>query len=133
MNAYVKIFVVVLAISLPAVGLCADKGAANEKAAAGKVYRVSDVFKNKAQLNKQSVTVKGKIVKISAGIMGKTWIHLQDGSGSAAAKDNDLTVTTTQDAPSTGKTVTVTGTVAKDKDFGSGYFYPVIIENATIK
>ena len=31
------------------------------------------------------------------------------------------------------RTVTVTGTLAADKDFGSGYAYSVIVENSTIK
>jgi hypothetical protein len=64
-------------------------------------------------------------------VMGKTWIHLRDGSGSAAAKDNDLTVTT-RSAVTVGDVVTVTGTVRADRDFGAGYRYPVIVEDATV-
>lgn len=116
---------VVSALAFPALGQCAE--------AAAKSYKVSEVFKNKASLDKKKVTVKGKVVKVAAGIMGKNWLHLQDGSGSKASKDNDLTVTTSNELPATGKEVTITGTVTKDKDFGSGYFYPVIIEDATIK
>jgi len=133
MNRFTKALIVVTALSLPAVGQCADAGSKNETSAAVKVYKVSELFSETATLDKQKVSVKGKVVKVSAGIMGKNWIHLQDGSGTPAKRDNDLTVTTTQELPATGKIVTVTGTVAKDKDFGSGYFYPVIMENATIK
>ena len=62
--------------------------------------------------------------------MGKNWAHVQDGTGAAGA--NDLTVTT----PSTAKVgdkVLVEGIVAVDKDFGYGYKYEVLIDNATLK
>lgn len=133
MNRFTKTLIIVMALALPAVGLCADAGTKKEKSSAGKVYKVSELFAGKATLDKQKVTVKGKVVKVSSGIMNRNWIHLQDGSGSANKQDNDLTVTTSQGLPEVGKTVTVTGTLAKDKDFGSGYFYKVIVEDATIK
>ena len=133
MNRFAKTLIIASALALPAVGQCADAGPKGEKSSTVKVYKVSELFKGKATLDKQKVTVKGKVVKVTAGIMGRNWIHLQDGSGSPATKDNDLTVTTSQDLPATGKIVTVSGILAKDKDFGSGYFYPVIVEEATIK
>jgi len=133
MKGFTKALIILVALALPAVGLCADATSKTEKPAADKVYKVSDLFKGKAALDKKQVTVKGKVVKVSSGIMRRNWIHLQDGSGTPALKDNDLTVTTTQDLPAVGKVVTITGTLAKDKDFGSGYFYQVIVEDATIK
>ena len=132
MNVFTKTLVLVAALALPAAGLCAD-AAPKSETPAGKVYKVSELFKDKAALDKKQVTVKGKVVKVSSGIMNRNWIHLQDGSGSPATKDNDLSVTTSQELPATGKVVTITGTLAKDKDFGSGYFYKVIVEDATIK
>ena len=133
MNRITKTLIVVMALALPTVGQCADAGSKKETSSTGKVYKVSELFANKATLDKQKVTVKGKVVKVSSGIMGRNWVHLQDGSGSPNKQDKDLTVTTAQGLPEMGKTVTVTGTLAKDKDFGSGYFYKVIVENATIK
>ena len=133
MKGFTKALIIVFALAIPAVGLCADAAPKGEKPAADKVYKVSDLFKGKATLDKQKVTVKGKVVKVSSGIMQRNWLHLQDGSGNPATKDNDLTVTTNQELPAVGQVVTVTGTLAKDKDFGSGYFYQVIVENATIK
>lgn len=121
----------VIAMTLPAIGHCEEAKAS--KAAAGKVYKIADVYKHKDALDKKVVTVKGKVVKVSSGIMDRNWIHIQDGTGHAVAKNNDLTVTTTQNPPAIGKEVTVTGTLAKSKDFGAGYFYDVIIEKATIK
>jgi len=64
--------------------------------------------------------------------MGRNWIHLRDGSGVAADNTNDILVTTTQQAK-LGDVVTVSGVVRTDKDFGSGYAYKVLIEEATFK
>lgn len=103
-----------------------------EKATGPNTYTVAEIFGKKSELDKKNVTVSGKVVKVSAGIMGKNWLHIQDGSGNAKDGNNDLVVTT-QDIPKVGDIVTANGTLCKDKDFGSGYKYDVIIEEATIK
>jgi hypothetical protein len=133
MKGFLKALALVAALALPAVGQCAEAAHKSEKPAADKIYKVSELYKQKAALDKKQVTVKGKVVKVSAGIMRRNWMHVQDGSGNPATKDYDLTVTTSQELPTVGKVVTITGTLAKDKDFGSGYFYQVIVEGATIK
>jgi len=69
------------------------------------------------------------VVKFSPEIMGKNWIHLQDGTGVSGA--NDLTVTTSATAQ-TGDTVTISGVLVTDKDFGYGYSYDVIVEDAEV-
>lgn len=133
MKSFSKALLIVLALALPTVCFSADTSAGGEKAASGKAIKISDIYKNKDSLDKKQVTVKGKVVKVASGIMNRNWIHIQDGSGKAASKDNDLTVTTSKDLPNVGQTVTITGTLAKNKDFGSGYFYTVILEGATVK
>jgi hypothetical protein len=90
---------------------------------------VEDVFTKKAELAGKPVAVRGKVVKFTAQIMGKNWIHVQDGTG--AAGTNDLTVTTSATAKM-GDTVTVSGVLVTDKDFGYGYAYDVIIEDAEV-
>lgn len=90
---------------------------------------VADVFTKKADLAGKPVKVRGKVVKFTPEIMGKNWIHLQDGTGAAGA--NDLTVTTSATAKM-GDTVTVSGLLVIDKDFGYGYAYEVIIEDAAV-
>ncbi len=102
-----------------------------EKAAGPGAYTVGELFAKGAALNGKKVTVRGKVVKMSAGIMDRNWIHLRDGSGDPAQRTHDLVVTS-QDAPAVGDVVTATGTLAKDKDFGSGYRYAVILEQATV-
>ena len=90
---------------------------------------VGDIYAKKAELGGKPVKVRGKVVKFSPQIMGKNWIHIQDGTGDAGA--NDLTVTTSATA-NTGDTVVISGTLSLDKDFGYGYAYGVIVEDAEV-
>ncbi len=103
-----------------------------EKASGPDAYTVGEIFEKRATLNEKTAVVKAKVVKVSEGIMGKNWIHLQDGTGDAALKTNKL-IATSQDLPAIGDVVTVKGTIYKDKDFGSGYRYAVIMEKASIQ
>jgi hypothetical protein len=98
-----------------------------EKAAGGKT--VAELFEDKASLAGGAIVVRGKVVKFTPGIMGKNWIHVRDGTGVAGT--NDLTVTTDAFAK-VGDTVLVRGTVAVDKDFGFGYRYSLLIEDAEV-
>jgi hypothetical protein len=93
---------------------------------------VESLWKTRDTLAGKSVTVRGKVVKFNGGILGVNWIHLQDGTGKADDQSNDITVTSTDDTK-VGDVITVTGIVALNKDLGSGYKYPVIIEHARIK
>jgi hypothetical protein len=102
------------------------------KATGANAYTVQEIFANSAKLNKMKVVVRGKVVKVSAGIMGKNWIHIQDGTGTQANKNHNL-VCTSQDMADVDDVVTVSGVLAKDKDFGGGYKYSAIVEDATIK
>ena len=54
-----------------------------------------------------------------------------DGSGTAEKADNDITITTA-DTVAVGDVVTAKGKVLVDKDFGAGYAYPVIVEDAKV-
>lgn len=103
------------------------------KAKGSEAHTVAEVYQDKASLSGKKVSVRGKVVKISMGIMGKNWVHLQDGTGSPAKGTNDLVVTTLDDNAAIGDVVTATGTVTPDKDFGYGYRYDVIMEQAEIK
>ena len=98
------------------------------KADGGKT--VAEVFAEKDQLAGQPVIVRGKVVKSNPDIMGKNWLHVRDGSG--AEGTNDITVTTAGAVPSVGDTVVVKGALALNKDFGMGYQYDVIIEDAEV-
>jgi hypothetical protein len=94
-------------------------------------HTVAEVWASRATLKDHAVMVRGQVVKFLPAIMGKNWLHLRDGSGSKASGDHDLTVTTA-DTATVGDVVLVRGTVRVDKDFGAGYSYPVIIEEAKV-
>ncbi|MSN27306.1 MAG: DNA-binding protein [Geobacter sp.] len=93
---------------------------------------VQGAFANSAKLNKKKVVIRGKVVKVSAQIMGKNWVHIQDGTGSQAKGNHNL-VCTSNEMVNVGDVVTVSGILAKDKDFGGGYKYSAIVEEATFK
>ena len=100
------------------------------KAKGDNAKTIAEIHAQKAQLKEKKVTVRGKVVKSNAGIMGKNWIHIRDGSGTPEKADNDITVTS-ESAANVGEVLVITGVVRVDKDFGAGYAYPVIIEEAT--
>jgi hypothetical protein len=102
-----------------------------EKSAAENGYTVGELFDNAVKLNNQKVTVKGMVVKVSPNIMGKNWIHIQDGTGDLEKNTHDLVVTSS-DVAEKGAIITIQGILAADKDFGSGYWYDVIVEDAVL-
>ncbi len=105
--------------------------AAQTKATAATATPIETIWKTRTALVGKTVSVRGKVVKFNGGILGVNWIHVQDGTGKEADHTNDITVTSDADAK-VGETITATGVVGINKDLGSGYNYPVIIEKATI-
>jgi hypothetical protein len=77
----------------------------------------------------QVVRVRGRVAKVNRNILARHWLHLQDGSG--APGQNDLTVTTLEDAKP-GEWVTVEAKVGVNRDMGSGYRYAVLLEEAKL-
>ena len=104
-----------------------------EKAAGENSYSVGEIFSKGADLNGQTVVVRGKVMKVSPRIMGRNWIHLQDGTGNPADNTHDLVVTTELEPDPDWDIITMEGVLAANKDFGSGYTYAVIIEDANLK
>jgi hypothetical protein len=102
------------------------------KASGANARTVAEVTTKATELKDKAVRVHGKVVKYNAGIMGKNWIHLRDGSGTDADGTNDVLVTTKAEAK-VGDVVTVSGVVHTNKDFGAGYSYKVLIEDATLQ
>lgn len=88
---------------------------------------IAELFANRKKYEGQKVKIIGKCVKLNNMIMNRNWIHLQDGS----LKDNtaDLTVTTTENIP-LGAVVSFEGKITLNKDFGAGYKYEIIMEEA---
>lgn len=103
-----------------------------EKASGPNAYTVAEIHHQKGKLDGKKVVVRGKVTKVASGIMDRNWVHLQDGSGDAKKGTHDLTVTS-QDLAAVGDVVTAAGTLRKNKDFGGGYQYEVIMEEGSLK
>lgn len=98
-----------------------------EKVSGG--YDIAEIYAQKAGLDGKNVKVRGRVIKFTPRVMGTNWIHIQDGSGHGETAD--LTVTSSAEVQA-GELVVVEGVMAVDKDFGAGYKYSVIVENATV-
>ncbi|MDY0351400.1 MAG: DNA-binding protein [Desulfobulbaceae bacterium] len=103
-----------------------------EKAEGENAFTVSELHEKKDELNNQKVVVRGKVMKVSSMIMGKNWVHIQDGTGDPLNNTHDLVVTTMAE-PQKDEVVVVEGTLHANRDFGAGYRYDVIIEDAEFK
>lgn len=102
------------------------------KAAGADAKTIAEVVTGKAALKDKGVTVRGQVVKVTSGILGKNWLHLQDGSGTAKDGTNDLIVTT-KDNAAVGDVVSAKGTVRTDVNVGAGYAYAVLVEDASLR
>jgi len=92
-------------------------------------YTIEQIYDKKSSLESKTIKVRGKVVKVNENIMGTNWIHIQDGTGKEGT--HDLLVTSNESVK-VGATIVAEGKVIKDKDFGSGYFYNVLLENSKI-
>jgi len=85
-----------------------------------------------AGLEGRSVKLAARVMKVTPNVLGKTWLHVQDGTGDASRRQDDLVVTTSGQ-PAVGDLVVLEGRVVRDKDLGSGYRYEVLLEDATVR
>lgn len=131
----------IAATAAPAAGMGGDKAAkhtgkiALEKKAgitiapaAGSIS-IAQLWADKDKYSGKVIKIKGQVVKINEQVMGKNWIHIQDGSGDSG--NFDLAVTTL-DGMKMDDVVTFEGTITLNKDFGAGYFYEIIMEDAKL-
>lgn len=120
-------------LSIVFAGLIGTLGLASfgASAAEANLKTVAALNQNKAALAGKTIRVKGKVVKVNNGIMGRNFVHVQDGTGDTNTNSNNLVVTSKQTA-NVGDQVTVSGVVVVNRDFGSGYSYPLLIEEASI-
>jgi hypothetical protein len=102
-----------------------------EKVTAANGYSVGELFNQAKNLTGKKVQIRGKVVKVSPAIMGKNWIHLQDGTGDPMKNTHDLVITTNENIE-LGSTVIFEGVITANKDFGAGYKYDAIVEEAIL-
>ncbi|MEA1875287.1 MAG: GW dipeptide domain-containing protein [Bacteroidota bacterium] len=98
-----------------------------EKAEGG--ISIAELFAKKKKFEGKRVKIKGRVVKVNPMVMGKNWVHIQDGTRDG--DDFDLTITTMENIEK-NQVVTFEGIITLDKDFGAGYFYKVIMEEAEV-
>ena len=91
---------------------------------------ISELLANKDKYAGKTITLRGEVTKFNPQIMNKNWIHLQDGTENNGKFD--LVLTSDKDVK-VGETVTLQGKVVLNKDFGYGYAFEVMVEDATIK
>lgn len=102
------------------------------KAQGADARTVAEIYAKRAELKDKPVRLRGRVAKVTLAVMGKNWLHLRDGSGSAKDSTNDLIVTTREQAK-VGSVVVAKGIVRTDVDLGSGYAYKVLVEDATLQ
>ncbi len=105
-----------------------QNGSIAVKKSAGEIT-VAQVFANRNEYSGKEIEIKGIVVKVNKQVMDKNWIHIQDGT-----RDNgnfDLTITSA-DVAEVNDEITVKGKITLNKDFGYGYSYEVIMEDAKI-
>ncbi len=102
-----------------------------EKASGENGFTVEEIFAKKEDLNNKTVRVRGKVVKYNPNIMGKNWIHIQDGTGNPMENTHDLVITTT-DTLTSEDVIVIEGKMKANKDFGAGYSYVAIVEEAKL-
>ncbi len=90
---------------------------------------IGQIFENRKDYAGKEIQIRGVVVKVNKSVMGKNWIHIQDGTSSDGSYD--LTITS-QDIAEVDDEVTFKGKITLEKDFGAGYFYDVIMEDATL-
>jgi len=95
------------------------------------VITIAMVHRQAPTLEGASVTVHGKVTKVTRGVLGKNWLHLQDGSGDATRGTHDLVIATTADTQ-LDASVAATGVLVRDRDLGSGYRFAVMIDDAVL-
>jgi hypothetical protein len=88
---------------------------------------IGELYEKRETYSGKTVKVRGQVTKVNTSIMGRNWIHIQDGTSSGESFDLTLT---TDHQPKDGDIVTYSGILSLDKDFGMGYFFAVILEEA---
>lgn len=83
---------------------------------------IHELLNRSDQLGGETVSLRARVVKATPNVMGKNWITLADASG------NQTLMTTSAILPSVGTTTIVRGVVATQVDLGSGYVYPVLLQ-----
>lgn len=86
---------------------------------------LKEIVEDPEKFSNKKVRVYGEVVKVNPNIMDRNWMHIKDGT----ADDFDFVITS-QSAVPVGHAMVFEGVISIDKDFGAGYSYELIMENA---
>jgi hypothetical protein len=115
-----------LPASIPAATAKGTASPPSAKAPAGSMT-IAELLRDPSQYAGKTIQLHGTCVKINPSIMGRNWIHLQDGS----KDDYDLVITSATPVQE-GQVVTMQAVVTLNKDFGAGYTYELILEEGKV-
>ncbi|OOC10591.1 MULTISPECIES: hypothetical protein [Thioalkalivibrio] len=111
-------------LALPlAAGLLVTAVAANE------IHSVEALNQAPEELEGETVRLEGIIAQVNEDIMGRNFLRLVDGTG----EPGDFITLTSQQTADPGDRVRVEGVYVLERDFGAGYVYPVLIEQARLE
>ncbi len=96
-------------------------------------YTVEEIHMWRENLEGKNITIEASVSKVSHEIMELDWVHLNDGTGNEEKLTNDLVLTAKNTTIKAGDKVLAKGNVVVNKDFGFGYFYKVLIQDATFE
>ena len=96
-------------------------------------YTVEEIHMWRKELKDQIISIEGSVFKVSKNIMKLDWVHIGDGTGNEKKLTDDLVFTAAGTTLKQGDKVIAKGKVIVDKDFGYGYFYKVIIQDASFQ
>lgn len=88
---------------------------------------IAKIYASPGDYDGKTVRVRGVVTKYNPAIMERNWIHLQDGTDHDGKFD--LTATSNEGFVE-GAVITLEGVLAVNKDFGYGYSYEILLEQA---
>jgi hypothetical protein len=105
-------------------------GLAVPRASGSNARTIAELFSEGAKLEGKLLRVRGQVVKVTAGVLGKTYLRLRDGS-SASPEQRELVVTSQAEAR-VGDVATFEGTLRTQVDVGIGFRYPILLSDAQV-
>ena len=90
---------------------------------------IAAVHQGRQERRDQALAVRGVVVRVVSGVLGKNWLRIADGTGEG--KTAVLLVATTDEVP-TGAQVLVRGVLRVDHEVGQGLRYATLLEATEI-
>lgn len=90
---------------------------------------IAELFSKRDTYAGKSVKIRGEVVKFNKDIMKTNWVHIQDGTNDSGNFD---LIITTPSVVKAGDVVIFEGIITLNKDFGAGYSYEVIMQDAKL-